>query len=118
MPHVDVDTQTWLSGSRIDEVWQEHRKMINCRHARQSYQKKKRLERQQAKEVIAGATTPTKQMMGFKRWVATKDQWGGEDWNQAKLVEGGLARSGVPRSPGDSRKEKRRRRMQVVVKKW
>ena len=67
MPH--VDTQTWLTGSRIDEVWQEHRKMKDCRYARQSRDRRIKLERQQAKETSAGAT---KQKVGFKRWVATK----------------------------------------------
>ena len=67
MPH--VDTQTRLIGSRIDEVWQELRRLQHNNGQRQRYQEKKRLKRQQAEATSAGAT---KQMKGFKRWVATK----------------------------------------------
>ena len=66
MPH--VDTQTWLTGSRIDEVWQELRRLRNIIKS-VKHRKKKKLERQQAKETSAGAT---KQKKGFKRLVATK----------------------------------------------
>ena len=66
MPH--VDTQTRLTGSRIDEFLQELHKMKHRTYCKKHYRRKR--ERQQAKGTSAGAT---KQMMGFKRWVATKD---------------------------------------------
>ena len=108
MPH--VDTQTRLTGSRIDEVWQELRRLRNIRKG-VKHRKKKKLERQQAKETSAGAT---KQMMGFKRWVATKrvEKTGiKRNWWKGDLPE-----KVFQEALATAEKEKWGRRTQVVVK--
>ena len=108
MPH--EDTQTRLIGSRIDEVWQELRRLRNIRKVAK-HTKKKKLERQQAKETSAGAT---KQMMGFKRSVLT---------NRVKKIrtkrnwwKGDLPEEVFQEALAIAEKEMWGRRTQVVVK--
>ena len=108
MPH--VDTQTRLTGSRIDEVWEELRRLRTSRKC-VKYREKKKLERQQAKETSAGAT---KQMMGVKRSVLT---------NRVKKIrtkrnwwKGDLPEEVFQEALATAEKEKRGRRTQVVVK--
>ena len=98
MPHVATQTRKFLRKSwyRIQKDIEELRRLKNI----------SKVDKWKKRQGAQAGTKKNRRRdkTGDKLQALFADQKGEEDYNQAKFVEGGLARRGVPRSLGDSRK--------------